>query len=283
MKRIWASLCEIPYGQTATYKEIAVKIGEPKAVRAVGLANNRNPIPVFIPCHRVIGTNGSLTGYRGGLELKKRLINMEKMKKTSRYFEYGQKELEYLKSRDKKLGAVIDKVGMIYREITPDPFTALVSSVVGQQISSKAAETVWNRLNQMLGNITPESIAQADLYDIQGCGMSKRKAEYIKGIANAAISGEVDFSTLHTLTDEEIVKKLSSLHGVGVWTAEMLLIFSLCRPDVVSYRDLAICRGMMNLYNLKELPKEKFERYRTRYSPYGSIASLYLWALSKSM
>jgi len=195
-------------------------------------------------------------------------------------FEYGQKEIEYLKRRDKKLGAAIDKIGMIEREIIPDPFTALVSSVVSQQISNKAAETVWNRLNKLLGNITPESIAQAELSDIQGCGMTTRKAGYIKGIAEASIFGKVDFNSLHALTDEEIINKLSSLHGVGIWTAEMILIFSLCRPDVVSYKDLAICRGMMNLYGLKELSKEKFERYRARYSPYGSVASLYLWALS---
>jgi 3-methyladenine DNA glycosylase/8-oxoguanine DNA glycosylase len=195
-------------------------------------------------------------------------------------FEYGQKEIDYLKSKDKKLGAAIDRIGMIQRRLTPDPFTALVSSVVGQQISSKAADTVWNRMNSLLGCITPKSISQAELSGIKDCGMSVRKAEYIKGIAEAAISGEVDFSTLHTLTDEEIIKKLSALHGVGVWTAEMLMIFSLSRPDVVSYKDLAICRGMMNLYGLKELPKEKFERYRKRYSPYGSVASLYLWALS---
>jgi 3-methyladenine DNA glycosylase/8-oxoguanine DNA glycosylase len=195
-------------------------------------------------------------------------------------FKYGQKEIDYLRSKDKKLGAAIDRIGMIERRITPDPFIALVSSVVAQQISSKAADTVWNRLCSLLGSITPESIAKAELAQIQSCGMSVRKAEYIKGIADAAISGEVDFKTLHTLTDQEIIKKLSSLHGVGVWTAEMLLIFSLCRPDVVSYKDLAICRGMMNLYGLKELTKEKFERYRKRYSPYGSVASLYLWALS---
>lgn len=195
-------------------------------------------------------------------------------------FEYGQNEIAYLKSRDKKLGAAIDKIGMIQREITPDPFTALISSVVGQQISNKAAKTVWNRLLLLLGSIAPESIAQSDLLEIKGCGMSERKAGYIKGIADAAMSGEVDFNTLHTLTDDEIIKKLSSLYGVGVWTAEMLLIFSFCRPNVLSFKDLAICRGMMNLYGLKELPKEKFEIYRKRYSPYGSVASLYLWALS---
>lgn len=195
-------------------------------------------------------------------------------------FQYGQKEIEYLKKKDKKLGAAIDRIGTIEREITPDPFTAILSSVVSQQISSKAAETVWNRFLNLIGEITPEKVAKVDLLEIKGCGMSERKAGYIKGIAEVAVSGGVDFSTLHTHTDEEVIKKLSSLYGVGVWTAEMLLIFSFCRPDVVSYNDLAIRRGMMNLYGLKELSREKFERYRKRYSPYGSVASLYLWALS---
>lgn len=80
MKQVWTHLRAIPYGETATYKEIAAKIGKPQAARAIGLANNRNPIPIFIPCHRVIGTNGSLTGYRGGLELKKILLDLEKIK-----------------------------------------------------------------------------------------------------------------------------------------------------------------------------------------------------------
>jgi len=195
-------------------------------------------------------------------------------------FVYGQKEIDYLKLKDKKLGAAINKIGMIKREITPDPFIALVSSVVSQQISKKAAETVWNRLVTLIGSITPERIARLELAEIQSCGMSERKAGYIKGIADSALTGRVDFNGLQTLSDQEIIKTLSSLHGVGVWTAEMLLIFSLSRPDVVSFKDLAICRGMMNLYGLKELPKEKFERYRKRYSPYGSVASLYLWALS---
>ena len=195
-------------------------------------------------------------------------------------FQYGEKEIEYLRRKDKKLAAAIDQIGIIERDITPDPFIALVSSVVSQQISKKAAETVWDRLNVRLGNITPESIAQADLSDIRGCGMSERKAGYIKGIAEAALTGTINFKTLTTLTNDEIIEKLSSLHGVGVWTAEMLLIFSFNRLDVVSYNDLAIRRGIMNLYGLKELPKEKFERYRKRYSPYGSVASIYLWALS---
>lgn len=195
-------------------------------------------------------------------------------------FKYGQREIEYLKGRDKKLGAAIDKIGMIEREIIPEPFTALVASIVDQQISSKAAKTVWNRLVNLLGEVTPESINRASIPQIQGCGMTTRKAGYIKGIAEAAISGEINFNELDKLTDAEIIKKLSALNGVGIWTAEMLLIFSLGRSDVVSYGDLAIRRGMMNLYGLKELSREEFNKYKKRYSPYGSVASLYLWALS---
>ena len=195
-------------------------------------------------------------------------------------FEYGQKEVEYLSKKDKKLGVAIEKIGIIKREIIPDPFHAIISSTVSQQISKKAAETVFNRLHLLVGNITPENIYEAPLSEIKACGMSERKAGYIKGIAEAAISESVDFNALHSLSDEEIINKLTKLKGIGVWTAEMLLIFSLCRPDIVSYRDLAICRGMMNLYGLKELSKEKFEIYRKCYSPYGSVASLYLWAYS---
>ena len=79
MKQVWTALCGIPYGKTATYGEIAERVGRPKAARAVGLANNRNPIPIIIPCHRVIGANGSLTGYAGGLDMKKRLLDLEKI------------------------------------------------------------------------------------------------------------------------------------------------------------------------------------------------------------
>lgn len=80
MKQVWISLSEIQYGKTVSYKDIAMKIGRPNAARAVGLANNRNPIPIFIPCHRVIGINKSLIGYRGGIELKKKLLEMENKK-----------------------------------------------------------------------------------------------------------------------------------------------------------------------------------------------------------
>lgn len=76
-KRAWEALCRIPYGETRTYKQVAAELGNPKACRAVGLANNRNPLMIVVPCHRVIGTNGALTGYAGGLEMKKALLELE--------------------------------------------------------------------------------------------------------------------------------------------------------------------------------------------------------------
>lgn len=195
-------------------------------------------------------------------------------------FKYGETEINYLKRKDKKLSAAIDRIGIIEREVTPDLFTALVSSIVSQQISSKAAATVWGRLCNLLGDINPKSIMEADVAEIQKCGMSVRKANYIKNIGEKVYSKELNIEEFHNLSDSDIIEKLSAIHGIGIWTAEMLLIFSMERPDVVSWGDLAIRRGMCNLYHHKELTKTQFDRYKKRYSPYGSVASLYLWALS---
>jgi len=198
---------------------------------------------------------------------------------TTQYFEYGEAELNHLRKKDKKLGVAIDRIGILKRQINPDLFSALVESVVGQQISNKAASTVCQRLNELCG-MDSQRIYTLSIEEIQACGMSMRKAGYIKNIADSVVSGAIDFDTLPEKSDTEIIEALTTIKGVGVWTAEMLLIFSLMRPNVVSYGDLAIRRGMMNLYGLKELPKEKFQRYAKRYAPYGSVASLYLWHLS---
>jgi len=195
-------------------------------------------------------------------------------------FEYGQTEIDHLKRRDKKLGAAIEAIGVIRREIRPDPFEALVMGIVAQQISSKAANAIRRKLHELLGEITPRRVAEADISAMRQCGLSARKAEYVKGTADAAIRGEIDFTRFPEMADKEIIDQLSSLRGIGVWTAEMFLLFSLSRPDVVSWGDQAIRRGMMNLYGLEKLPKGQFDRFRRRYSPYGSVASLYLWVLS---
>ena len=175
-------------------------------------------------------------------------------------FEYGQREIDYLKSKDKKLAAAIDRIGRIHRSVNPDLFSALISSIVAQQISSKAAETVWNRLEQLLISVTPDSIVNKTQEEIQSCGMTMKKAMYIKGIAEEVLYGRLNIHEFSHLSDVEVVKRLSALNGIGTWTAEMLMIFSMQRPDVVSWGDLAIRRGMMMLYHHKELSKERFER-----------------------
>jgi 3-methyladenine DNA glycosylase/8-oxoguanine DNA glycosylase len=196
------------------------------------------------------------------------------------FFPYGELEINYLKQKDKKLGDTIDQIGLIHRELTPDPFTALTRSIVAQQISSKAAQTVWGRVRTLVGELTPENLGAVDQTALQQCGMSMQKAGYIKGIAHAALTGAVDFPRLDTLPDNEVINQLVALNGVGVWTAEMLLLFSLGRPDILSYNDLAIRRGLMMLHGLREISRSEFEKFRILYSPHGSVASLYLWALS---
>jgi len=195
------------------------------------------------------------------------------------YFKYGDTEMTYLRRKDKKLGAVIDRIGIIQRRVNPALFSALVESIVGQQISNKAASTVCDRLDALCG-MDSHRLHALSLEQIQACGMSMRKATYIKNVVEAAVSKAIDFDELLKKSDDEIIAILTAIKGIGVWTAEMLLIFSLMRPNVVSYGDLAIRRGMMQLYGLKELSKERFARYTKRYAPYGSVASLYLWELS---
>ncbi len=185
----------------------------------------------------------------------------------------------HLSGRDKRLGAFIEKTGVLGHEVSGDAFTALLRSIVGQQISSKAAQTVWERLEKFWGRKPgPKKILALDPLEIQRCGLSHKKVGYLRGVAQAALEKRVAFSKLHELPDAEVIAQLSSLKGVGVWTAEMILMFTLGHPDVVSFGDFGIRRGFMRLYGKKEITKKDFERYRKRYSPHGSVASLYIWA-----
>lgn len=194
-------------------------------------------------------------------------------------FEYGEKEINYLKSKDKRLAAVIERIGHLDRETDPDLFYALSSSIAAQQVSGKAAETVWRRVTEKTA-ITPESIAALDAVELQSCGLSMRKVQYIKEAAEKILAGELDLDATAKMSDEEVITELVKLRGIGRWTAEMLLIFSLGRPDVLSFGDFAIKKGLKLLYGHKEITKELFEKYRRRYSPFCSVASFYLWAMA---
>lgn len=196
------------------------------------------------------------------------------------YFPYGETETAYLKSRDKKLGAVIEQLGHIDRTVDTDLFSSVVHHIIGQQISTKAQQTIWNRIQQELGEVSAGSLLAAGRERLQSFGMTFRKADYILDFARKVDCGEFDLDAVAEKSDAEAIAALSSLKGIGVWTAEMILLFCLQRPDIFSFGDLAILRGMRMVYRHKEIDRKRFEMYRRRFSPYCSVASLYFWAVA---
>lgn len=199
---------------------------------------------------------------------------------VTKNFDYGQKEIDYLSAVDPVLGDFMCRRGRVERVIIPELFPALVHAIVGQLISVKAVHTIWGRMQEAFGDIRPERLATASADDIQGCGMTMKKATCIHRIATQVALGEFDLEGIRDLPNAEVTARMTVLPGIGVCTAEMLLMNCLERPDIVSWGDIAIRRGMMKLYGLPTLTKEQFEQYRLRYSPYGSVASIYLWEIS---
>lgn len=196
------------------------------------------------------------------------------------YFRYDEKETKILKNKCKKLACVIDQIGFVKREVDKDLFSAVVHHIVGQQISTKAQATIWQRIETDLKTVNADTILNAGIDKLQSFGMTFKKAEYITDFAKKIKNNEFDLDAIWEKTDEEVIKELSALKGIGVWTAEMLLLFCMERKNVFSYDDLAIHRGIRMVYHHKKLTKPLFEKYRKRFSPYCSIASLYFWAVA---
>ena len=195
-------------------------------------------------------------------------------------FAYGEIEIAHLKRKDKRLGAAIDSIGHIERAVDGELFTCVVRHIVGQQISAAALATIWQRMSAGIGEITPAAFAKMDAGDVQKYGITYKKAEYIKDFAQKVACGALDLQALALMPNGEVIQQLSSLKGIGVWTAEMILLFGLSRADILSFGDLGIHRGMRMLYHHRRIDSKLFEKYRRRYSPFGSVASLYLWAIS---
>lgn len=196
------------------------------------------------------------------------------------YFRYGQEEINYLKKKDRKLGEVIDKIGQIERPVDIDLFSSVIHSIVGQQISTKAHATISQRMQDALGPLNADAILEAGVNRLQSFGMTFRKAEYITDFTRKVQNGEFDLEWIWGMSDEEVIAHLVSLKGIGVWTAEMILLFCMQRPDILSFGDLAILRGMRMVYHHRKIDRKLFEKYRRRFSPYCSVASLYFWAVA---
>ena len=196
------------------------------------------------------------------------------------HYPYGNTETDWLKSRDQLLGAAIERIGPIERSVMPDLFSSVLHSIIGQQISTQAHATIWNRLTERIQPLDAASVCRWMPEEIQSFGMTHRKAAYILDFARSVRDGRLDLDRIRQLPDADVVTQLTAIHGIGVWTAEMILIFCLQRPDIVSYGDLGILRGMRKLYGLEKIDRATFARITERYSPHGTVASLYLWAIS---
>ncbi|HOL13846.1 MAG TPA: DNA-3-methyladenine glycosylase [Bacillota bacterium] len=185
---------------------------------------------------------------------------------------------EFLIEADSKFSPIISAVGDIEVELEPDLFVSLVSTIVGQQLSNKVLEIIWNRFDTLLqGEVTPEKILNLPDEKIREVGISYRKIEYIKNLAQKVLNGELDLVALESFSDQDVIEKLVELKGIGVWTAEMLLIFSLGRNDVFSVRDLGLRRGVARLYDLGDVSDDEVAKIAAKWSPYRTFASLYLW------
>jgi DNA-3-methyladenine glycosylase II len=194
-----------------------------------------------------------------------------------------------LAAADPAMAALIERVGKIdletrlrrrSEERPGDAYGALLRAIVGQQLSTKAARTIYLRVLDLFDGRTPapEQLLEASEEDLRGAGLSGRKASYIRDLASHVLSGELELDRLDELADEEAIEELVAVRGLGRWTAEMFLLFHLERPDVLSGGDLGIRKAVRIEYGLEEMPApERVIEIGEPWRPHRSLASLYLW------
>jgi len=177
------------------------------------------------------------------------------------------------------LGPVVKEIGPVKLDLHPGTFEVLVSSIVSQQLSIKAAQTIHQRLVSLVdGDVNPKRLAALQAEEYQRCGISRQKQGYMYDLAARFIAEPELYIALDKLDDAEVIKRLVMIKGIGVWTAQMYLIFSLGRPDVFPVDDLGVRLGMQRVFGWKEIPgKSELIEVSIRWSPYRSAASWYLW------
>ena len=154
----------------------------------------------------------------------------------------------------------------------------LYSSIISQQISTKAADKIFERFLQLVGDPhDPANILIHDIDDFRSIGLSRQKASYIRSIAELTANGTVKIDHMDDLSDDEVVRELVLIKGVGQWTAEMFLMFTLMRPDVFSVGDLGLLNAAKKLYNKQNLTRLELIDLSMKWSPYRTTASLVLW------
>jgi DNA-3-methyladenine glycosylase II len=190
-----------------------------------------------------------------------------------------------LMASDKVMAKLMKERGPIEPETDrrgsrPDPYEALARAICGQQLSTKAAASIWAKVIMLFGDRTPKpaEIIATDPQQLRDAGLSWAKASYLRDLAEKVEDGDIDLERLPQLDDAEVIEELTAIKGIGRWTAEMFLIFHLGRPDILSTGDLGIRRGAQIAYGLDELPEpEELERMAEPWRPHRTIACLYLW------
>ena len=194
-----------------------------------------------------------------------------------------------LAKADPTMGALIERIGKLdletrlarrSEERPADAYGALLRAIVGQQLSTKAARTIYLRVLDLFGGSTPspEQLLEASEEDLRGAGLSGRKVEYIRDLARHVIAGELELDRLEELDDAAVIEEIVAVRGLGQWTAEMFLMFHLGRPDVLSGGDLGIRKAVQVEYGFEEMPAPKrVVEIGEAWRPHRSLASLYLW------
>ncbi|MBI4080340.1 MAG: DNA-3-methyladenine glycosylase 2 family protein [Candidatus Levybacteria bacterium] len=194
--------------------------------------------------------------------------------------ELQKKAASYLSKKDPVLANVIKKVPLFTRQFGGNYFLDLAESIVSQQLSIKAADTIWKRFTGLFphNEVKPLGVINIEGQKMRDAGMSWQKISYIKDLAEKVLASGILFEQFDIMTDEEIIEELVKVKGIGRWTAEMFLMFSMGRPDVFSYGDLGIRKAIQKLYKFDHEPtKEEAERIAEKWRPFRTIACRYLW------
>lgn len=276
-------------GSTVSYGELAAMAGAPGAARAVGSAMATNPVPILVPCHRVLAAGQRIGGFsaHGGAQTKVDLLALEgvTLPGSALGLEFEPAEAaEALARADRRLGALIRAAGPIRLLVDPlgDPFERLVKSIAYQQLTGRAAATILGRLKERTGGRmpTPAELLAAPDEELRAAGLSRPKIAALRDLARKALDGVIPARReLQAMSDEAIVERLVQVRGIGRWSVEMLLIFGLGRRDVFPVDDYGVRKGVALLRGARAgaLTPKQAAAEAERWRPFRTMASWYLW------
>ena len=192
---------------------------------------------------------------------------------------FWNKAKAYLRKKDKRLGKIIESYPKDFLFSKSDPFMTLARSIVGQQISVKAAQSVWDRLEIKIVKVSPLNIKKIHSNSLKSVGLSRQKVLYLKNLSEAFIKDKLKIKLWSKMSDEDVIQDLIQVKGIGRWTAEMFLIFNLCRADIFPLDDIGMIKGLCKIYNLNyPINKDKVLKIGNKWKPYRSVATWYLWS-----